>query len=83
MSVFLFPGNNFNKYLSVFHQTWYCIDIIWRSGLELLMGKFRQFLTELSAHHMIVTGCYHSTFLLQREKSLAEMTIPTLTAYPD
>ena len=26
-----------------------CALILWRSGLGLLMGKFRQFLTELSA----------------------------------
>ena len=26
-----------------------CALILWRSGLELLMGKFRQFLTEISA----------------------------------
>ena len=25
--------------------------ILWRSGFGLLMGKFRQFLTELSAHN--------------------------------
>ena len=28
------------------------------------MGKFRQVLTELSAHHPIVTGYYRFTFLL-------------------
>ena len=28
-----------------------CALILWRSGLELQMGKFRQLLTELSAHH--------------------------------
>ena len=27
-----------------------CVLILWRSGFELLMGKFNQFLTELSAH---------------------------------
>ena len=31
-----------------FHQTVYAL-ILWRSGLGLLMGKLRQFLTELSA----------------------------------
>ena len=29
-----------------------CAFILWRSGLGLLMGKFRQFLTELSARDM-------------------------------
>ena len=31
-----------------------CALILWRSGLGLLMGKFRQFLSELSAHDMSV-----------------------------
>ena len=34
-----------------FHQT-VCALILWRSGLGLLIGKFRQFLTELSAGDM-------------------------------
>ena len=29
-----------------------CVLILWRSGLGLLMGKFRQILTELSARDM-------------------------------
>ena len=32
--------------------------ILRRSGLGFLMGKLYQFLTELSASHMIVVGCY-------------------------
>ena len=32
--------------------------ILWRSALGLLLGKFRQFLTELSAHDTIMPG-YH------------------------
>ena len=35
-----------------------CIDIVEISGLGLLMGKFHQFLTKLSACHMIVAGYY-------------------------
>ena len=35
-----------------------CALILWRSGLGLLMCKFRQFLTELSAHHTKVAGYY-------------------------
>ena len=31
-----------------------CALILWRSGLGLLMGKFFQFLTELSAHRTSV-----------------------------
>ena len=35
-----------------------CALILWRSGLVLQMGKFFQFLTELSANHEIVVGYY-------------------------
>ena len=35
-----------------FHQNLVCALILWRSGLGLLMGKFRQILTELSAPDM-------------------------------
>ena len=31
-----------------------CALLLWRSDLGLLMGKFRQFLTELSAHNRSV-----------------------------
>ena len=31
-----------------------CALILWRSGLVLLMGKFRQFLTGLSARHTFI-----------------------------
>ena len=34
-----------------FHQTWH-VHCLWRSGLGLLMGIFRQFFTELSARDM-------------------------------
>ena len=40
-----------------------CLCILWRSGLGLLMGKFCQFLTELSAHYTTVAGYYNFTFL--------------------
>ena len=39
-----------------------CALILWRSGLEMLIGKFRQFLTQLSAHNTNVSGvdiCLH------------------------
>ena len=42
-----------------------CVFILWRSGLGLLTGKFRQFLTELSACDMIMTGYYRYTFLFR------------------
>ena len=35
-----------------FHQTLVCALILWRSGLGLLMAKFRQIFTELSARDM-------------------------------
>ena len=31
-----------------------CALIFWRSGLGLIRGKFRQFLTELSAHNIYI-----------------------------
>ena len=40
-----------------------CALILWRSGLQLLIGKFHQYLTELSARYMIVVlfhGFYFS-----------------------
>ena len=47
-----------------------CALILWRSGLGLLIGKFHQFLTHLSACHTILLDYYHSTFLsvLQEQK---------------
>ena len=46
-----------------------CSLILWRPGLALLIGKLCQVLTELSAHHMIVAGYCHFTFLLLFEKN--------------
>ena len=40
-----------------------CALILWRSGLGLLIGKFGQFLTELSAHNMIMAGYFRFSFL--------------------
>ena len=44
-----FPDDNLSKY-QCFHAMVYAL-ILWRSGFGLLMGKFRRFLTALSAHH--------------------------------
>ena len=44
MSVYHFLVN-----INGFSPNLVCALILWRSGLGLLMGKFRQFLTELSA----------------------------------
>ena len=41
-----FPDDNLSKHQWIFLV---CTLILWRSGLGLLMGKFRQILTELSA----------------------------------
>ena len=54
MSVFptpvptFFQDDNLRKCQRIFTKLGMCIEL-WRSGLGLLMGKFRQFLTELSA----------------------------------
>ena len=45
-SDFLFPDNNFSKYQWIFTKLGLCIDIV-EIWLGLLMGKIRQFLTEL------------------------------------
>ena len=37
-----------------FSQNLICALILWRSGLGLLMGKFRQLVTKLSARDMIM-----------------------------
>ena len=34
------------------------------------MGKLRQFLTELAAHHMMIEGYYRFTFLLTNKSSI-------------
>ena len=39
-----------------------CALILWRSGLGLVMSKFCQFVTELSAQDMIMAGYYCFTF---------------------
>ena len=63
LSLFSFPDNNFSRYQWIFTKLCMCIDIV-EICIELLMVKFHQFLTELSAHHMIVAGYYHFKFFL-------------------
>ena len=48
---FLFPDDNLSKHQWIFTKLGMCIDIV-EIGLGLLMSKFRQFLTELSARDM-------------------------------
>ena len=48
LSIFHFRMSN----ISGFSPNLVCALILWRSGLGLLMGKFRQILTELSARDM-------------------------------
>ena len=40
-----------------------CALILRRSGLKLLMGIYREFLTKLSARDTIMARCYRFTFL--------------------
>ena len=51
MPIFSFPDDNFSKHQWIFTKLGMCIDTVavQRSGLGLLMGKFRQMLTKLSA----------------------------------
>ena len=57
MSVFSFLDDNFSKYQWIYTKLGIAL-ILWRSALGLLMGKFRPFLTELSA-------CNTSVFYFQ------------------
>ena len=52
-SVFYFQDNNLSKSQWIFTI---CAFLLWRSALGLHIGKFRQFLTGLSAHNMIIAG---------------------------
>ena len=47
-SVVSFPNNSLSK-CQLILPNFVCVLILWRSGLGLLMGKVRQFLTELYA----------------------------------
>ena len=49
--------------INLFSPNLVCALILWRSGLGLLMGKFRQCLTELSTRDTIMAGYYSLTFL--------------------
>ena len=55
-SVFLFPDDDLSKCQWTFSPNLVCVFILWRSGLGLLMGKFLQFLTELSARNRSVVS---------------------------
>ena len=61
--IFSFPDDNLSKCQGIFIKFSTCIVILRRSGLELLMGKYSQFLTELSAHDTKLVGYYRFKFL--------------------
>ena len=60
-SIFFIWDDNFSKSHQIFTKR---ALILWRSGLGLLLGTFRHFLTELSPHDMIIVGYYRFKFLL-------------------
>ena len=62
--IFSFLHNNLCKCQGILHKLGTCIDIKERSGLVLLMGKFYECLTELSAGNTVVAGYYTLKFLL-------------------
>ena len=62
--IFSLLDDNLSKCQWIFTKLGFCIDIV-RSGLGLLMGKFHQFLTELSVHDTIMAGYYCSVFCLR------------------
>ena len=49
--------------ISGFSPNLVCVLILWRSGLGLLMGEFRQLFKVLSARDTIMAGYYILTFL--------------------
>ena len=53
-SIFLFQLDNLGKYVSVFSPNLVCPLILYSFGLGLLLGKFHQFLTELTACNMFI-----------------------------
>ena len=57
------PGDNLIN-INGFSPNLVCTLILWRSGLGLLMGKFCQIFTELSASDTIMEEYYSLTFLL-------------------
>ena len=61
---FSFPDDNSVLNINGFSPNLVCALILWRSGLGLLMGKFRQIFTKLSARDTITMGYYSLTFLL-------------------
>ena len=62
MPIFLFLDYNLSKCQEILTKLCTCIDIK-ESGLGLLMDKFHQCLTQLSAHDTIMVGYYSLTFL--------------------
>ena len=53
---FSFPDDNLSKHQWIFTKLGICALILSRSGLGLLIGKFRQFFTELTARDRIMWG---------------------------
>ena len=56
-SIFYLQDHNLSKSQWIFTKFDMCIDIV-----GMLIGKFCQFWTELSAHNIIMTGYYRFTF---------------------
>ena len=61
--IFSLPDDNLSKCQGILAKLGTCIDIKYIC-LRLLMGKFCQCLTELSARDMIMAGNYGLTFVL-------------------
>ena len=63
MPIFSFQDNGLSKCQGVLTKLGTCIVILKRSGFGLLLGEFRQFLTELSAHGTIMGAGWHYPFI--------------------
>ena len=58
-----------------------CALILWRSGLESPISKFRQSLTELSARNMIMAGYYRFTFFYYIPETSSVSSLTVLQAF--
>ena len=69
MPIFLILEDNLSKCRGIRPNLVHAL-ILRRSGLGLLIGKFRQFLTELSAHKTIMAGYYSHFMFLFKAKNI-------------
>ena len=72
--IFSFPADNLSKYQGILTKLAIYILPLKRSGMELLMGKFCQICTELSARHTPIFS-FSDDNLNKQQGSLTELAI--------